>query len=452
MKPYNNGDEYLREAFTGGDVPVAVYGLGKMGLPLAAVYADVCGSVTGVDVDETVVESLSSGTSHVDGEPGLDQLVYRTVESGSLSATTDGKHAAATASIHVIIVPTLVTDDNEPDLSVVASVVSDIAAGLDPGDAVFIESTVPPQTCRDVVEPLLAEESDLDIDEFGVAFCPERTSSGRAIEDIRGAYQKIVGGTDPEATRVAQVVYEAINDSGVFPVSDATTAEAVKVFEGVYRDVNIALANELAKLTDDLEIDVLEAIEASNTLPMCDIHTPGAGVGGHCIPYYPYFLINQFDGPTPLMQTARKVNDSMPEFVTEKLIDGLTEQETALSDSTVVVLGLTYRAGVAELRHAPSIPIVERLVTQNAGVFVVDPMLEDFSAFDGATPIEQSEILGVDPDAIVLVTAHNEFDSIDWNGFDRSLVVVDGRQALDLSETDHWVYTIGRGQEGGKRV
>ena len=334
----------------------------------------------------------------------------------------------------------------------VDSVVSDIAAGLDPGDVVFIESTVPPQTCQDVVEPVLAEESGLDVDEFGVAFCPERTSSGRAIEDIRGAYQKVVGGTDPEATCIAQIVYEAINDSGVVHVSDATTAEAVKVFEGVYRDVNIALANELAKLTDELGIDVLEAIDASNTLPMCDIHTPGAGVGGHCIPYYPYFLINQFDGPTPLMQTARKVNDSMPEFVTEKLIDGLTERETALSDSTVVVLGLTYRGGVAELRHAPSIPIVERLVTQNAEVFVVDPMLEDFSAFDGAMSIEQSGIYGVDPDAVVLVTAHNEFDSIDWNGFERSLVVVDGRQALDLSETDHWVYTIGRGQEGGKQV
>ncbi|WP_280537349.1 nucleotide sugar dehydrogenase [Halopenitus sp. POP-27] len=446
MKPYNNHEEDLREAFIGGDVPVAVYGLGKMGLPLAAVYADVCGSVTGVDIDETIVESVSAGTAHVDGEPGLDQLVQRTVEAGELSATTDGQHAAATASIHVIIVPTLVTDDNEPDLSVVASVVSDIAAGLDPGDVVVIESTVPPQTCREVVEPLLAEESGLDVDEFGVAFCPERTSSGRAIEDIRGAYQKVVGGSDPEATRVARIVYEAINDAGVVSVSDATTAEAVKVFEGVYRDVNIALANELAKLADDLEIDVLEAIEVANTLPMCDIHTPGAGVGGHCIPYYPYFLINQFDGPTPLIETARNVNDSMPEFVTEKLIDGLTERNTALSDATVVVLGLTYRAGVAELRHAPSIPIVERLVTQNAEVFVVDPVLEDFSAFNGATPVEQSEIYGADPDAVVLVTGHDEFESIDWDGFDRSLVVVDGRQALDLAETDHWVYTIGRGR------
>ncbi|MGQ4554926.1 nucleotide sugar dehydrogenase [Halobellus sp. GM3] len=444
MKPYNNREQELREAFTGGDIPVTVYGLGKMGLPLAAVYADACGLVTGVDVDETVVESISSGTAHVNGERGLDQLVQRTVESGALSATTDEQQAAANASIHVIIVPTLITDDNEPDLSVVSDVASDIATGLEPGDVVFIESTVPPQTCRDVVEPLLAQQSGLDVDEFGVAFCPERTSSGRAIEDIRGAYQKIVGGTDPEATRVAQVVYKEINDSGVVPVSDATTAEAVKVFEGVYRDVNIAFANELAKLTDGLEIDVLEAVEGANTLPMCDIHTPGAGVGGHCIPYYPYFLINQFDGPTPLMETARNVNDSMPEFVTEKLIDGLTERETALSNATVVVLGLTYRAGVAELRHAPSIPIVDRLVTQNAEVFVVDPWLEDFSTFDGATPIDQSEISEVDPDAVVLVTAHGEFESINWHAFDRSLVVVDGRQALDLGETDHWVYTIGR--------
>ena len=444
MKLYNKTQSNQRDALLEGDVPVAVYGLGKMGLPLAAVYADVTGNVTGVDIDAQVVKDIQSGISHIDGEPGLDNLVSETVAAGDLDATTDGETAAKNANIHVIIVPTLVTSENDPDLSTLESVLTVIAGGLERGDLVIIESTVPPKTSQDVIEPLLASESGIDRSEFGVAFCPERTSSGRAIQDINGAYPKVVGGTDEEAKRVAEMVYGEINDLGVIPVTDATTAESVKVFEGVYRDVNIALANELAKLADGLGIDVLEAIEVANTLPMCDIHIPGAGVGGHCIPYYPYFLIEGVDGPTPLMETAREVNDSMPGFTTEKLIEGLTRTDTALSDATVVVLGLTYRAGVEEIRHAPSRPIVERLVTQDADVFVVDPVLEDFSAFEGVTPIDVSEVYDIAPDAVVLVTAHQEFESIEWDRFEDRLVVVDGRQALDLDESEHFIYTIGR--------
>ncbi|WP_435099433.1 nucleotide sugar dehydrogenase [Halorubrum sp. N11] len=423
-----------------------MYGLGKMGLPLAAVYADVIGNVTGVDVDPNVVETIQAGQCHVDREPGLSDLVTQMVSMGRLDATTDSEGAANAADIHVIIVPTLVDETNTPDLSVIESVVSDIAASIDPGDMVIVESTVPPRTCRDVIEPTIAEQSGLNRSDFGVAFCPERTSSGRAIQDIRGAYPKVVGGTDSEATQIAELVYDQINQSGVIPVSGATTAESVKVFEGVYRDVNIALANELGKLADELGIDVLEAIEVANTLPMCDLHIPGAGVGGHCIPYYPYFLINSFEGPTPLMQTAREVNDSMPAFTTSKLIEGLSEKGKPISEATVVVLGLTYRGGVVEIRHAPSIPIVEQLVTQDAEVFVVDPVLEDFSEFNGATRIEMGEIEEVNPDAVVLVTAHEEFEGIDWSGFDTSLVIVDGRQALDLDGSNHWIYTLGKAQ------
>ncbi|AGB15627.1 nucleotide sugar dehydrogenase [Halovivax ruber XH-70] len=433
------------EAFRSGSVPVAVYGLGKMGLPLAAVYADTCHNVIGADVDESVVETINEGRSHVKREPGLSDLVSAVVTDGSLRATSDPQSAAADATVHVVIVPTLVDAQNEPDLSVLQSVARDIASGLEAGDIVILESTVPPRTCADVLEPLLVEASGLDAQEFGLAFCPERTASGRALEDIRGAYQKIVGGIDRESTDLARMIYEEINDAGVIAVSDTTTAEAVKVFEGVYRDVNIALANELGTFADDLDIDVTEAIEAANTLPYCNLHTPGAGVGGHCIPYYPHFMIGQFESSSPLMETARSVNDSMPAFTVDKLLKGLNEQGTTLSDATVVVLGLTYRAGVEEIRHAPSLPIVDRLVDQCASVYVVDPILEDFSAFDGSKPISRDEIYDVDPDAAVLVTAHEEFDGIDWEQFQDQLVVVDGRQALDIDGTDHWVYTIGAG-------
>jgi len=171
-----------------------------MGLPLAAVYAETTGNVTGVDIDPTVIETITDGESHVVGEPGLADLVADQVDAGRLEATTDGSTAASAARIHVIIVPTLLDDENDPDLTTVESVVDDIAAGLAPGDLVIAESTLPPGTCRDVLEPHLASESGLATDEFGLAFCPERTSSGTALRDIRGQYPKVVGGVDPEST------------------------------------------------------------------------------------------------------------------------------------------------------------------------------------------------------------------------------------------------------------
>ncbi|MFP8891073.1 nucleotide sugar dehydrogenase [Natrialbaceae archaeon A-CW2] len=444
-----HSNERLQDAFTTGALPVSVYGLGKMGLPLAAVFADVTGNVRGVDIDPSIVDAVNDGRCHVKREPGLPSLVERSVANEALVATTDPRDAAKEATIHVVIVPTPITDDNEPDLSILDTVVEDIGHGLEAGDLVLIECTVPPRTTRDRVVPRLEAVSGLTRDEFGVSVCPERTSSGRALEDIRGAYPKVVGGIDDESTRVAEVIYDEINDTGVIPVGDATTAEAVKVFEGVYRDVNIALANELATFTDELGIDVREAIDVANTQPYCDIHEPGPGVGGHCIPFYPYFLIDPFETDAPLLETARGVNDSMPGFTVDKLREGLEETGRMLSGATVLLLGLTYRPGVEEIRASPSLTIAERLSQAGAEVYGVDPMLE--SAEEFALELITLEEMGeLALDGIVLVTPHKEFETIRWSELeaDDRTVIVDGRDSIEPSSLEsaaQRIYTIGGG-------
>ena len=440
-------EEAQREAFISGNVPVAVYGLGKMGLPLASVYAEVSRNVIGVDVDPDVVETINSGACHVKREPELPEVVETLVEEDALRATNDTVEAADAASVHVAIVPTPITDDKEPDLSILESVLEDIGAGLDEGDLVIIECTVPPRTTAETALPILEDTSELKLGAFGLAFCPERTSSGRALCDIRGAYPKVVGGVDHESGRVAELIYDEINQAGVIPVSDATTAEAVKVFEGLYRDVNIGLANELATLTDELGIDVNEAIDVANTQPYCDIHDPGPGVGGHCIPFYPYFVIEPFEGDTDLLETAREVNDGMPVFTVGKLREEFTAEGNSLSDASVLVLGLTYRPGVEEIRASPSLEIASQLTASGADVYGVDPMLDDASAFD-LEQIDQSEIYDQDFDAVVMVTPHDDFDDVEWDELDRDdgdLLVIDGRDTLNLSTTEHRVYTIGSG-------
>ena len=430
-----------RTQFRTGRVPVAVYGLGKMGLPLAAVYGDVSGNVVGVDVDEARVGQINGGECPVEREPGLPELVARLVEDGALRATTDGEAAARDASIHVVIVPTLIDSENHADLSLLRDVIETVGQGLTPGDLVVVESTVPPGTCRDVVVPLLESVSGHRLGEFGVAFCPERTSSGRAIEDIRGAYPKVVGGVDAESTRVAALVYGEINENEVIAVSDVTVAECVKVFEGIYRDVNIALANELATFADELDVNVNEAIRVANTQPYCNIHTPGIGVGGHCIPYYPYFLVSGRETDAPLVRTARTVNDRMPAFAVDRLADGFEAAGRALAGSTVLVLGATYRPGIDEIRKSPAIDVIDELNARGATVLAVDPVLSDRSVFD-ARFVDLANLEAESFDGVVLVTPHEEFERIDWAAFD-DLVVVDGRSALALDATSHRVYTVG---------
>ena len=434
-----------RRAFREGRTPVAVHGLGKMGLPLAAVYAETCGNVVGVDVDESVVATVADGGCHVTNEPGLSELVAELVEREALGATTDGTGAAERARLHVVMVPTLLRE-TEPDLSALRTAVETIASGLSEGDLVVVESTVPPDTCRTVVEPLLAERSGLPPDAFGVAFCPERTSSGRALRDVRGAHPKIVGGVDESSTQGARIVYEELTHNDVLVAGDATTAECVKLFEGVYRDVNIALANELARIADELPVDVNEAIGLANTQPYCDLHDPGIGVGGHCIPYYPYFLTETLGTEFPLLETARGVNDQMPLFGTVKLVEGLGRKGVAVEDARIAILGLTYRPGVPETRASPARPIAAELSALGATVYGVDPLLDDAGPFD-LELVEQDALPTLDLDGAVLVTAHPEFESIPWTRLE-GLAVVDGRNALDRPDGGPTVYTIG----GGDRV
>lgn len=439
-----------RAAFREGRAPVAVYGMGKIGLPLSLVYAEATGAVTGVDIDPGRVAALSDGTNPFDHEPGLSALLSNSVADGRFAATTDGEAAAAAARVHVLVVPTVIDGDDDPDLAALEAAAETVGAGLGPGDVVFVESTVPPGTCEEVVEPILTA-GDRERGEFGLAHTPERTASGRALEDIRGSYPKVVGGVDAESGRAAELVYGELTDNEVVSTSDARTAECVKLFEGVYRDVNIALANELATLTEEFGVDAVETIAAANTQPYCDILTPGAGVGGHCIPYYPYFLLDGIDGRAPLIRTARDVNERMPGFVVDTLVDG-PGFDGDIEGATVALFGVAYRAGVPETRASPAIDVAHRLDRLGATVLAVDPILDALPEMPGEhVPLD--DIGGREVDAAVLVTAHDEFDAVDWTAFEREgpdgtrrgITVVDGRQALDLSGTAHDVYTVGRG-------
>lgn len=374
MKIYGKKRKKIIGAFKKGRITVAVYGLGKMGLPLAAIFAEKEARVIGADINREVVKNINQGINHVKGEPGLDELVEKNVKNGRLTATTDLVKASKDSDVMIILVPTLLDKNNNPDLRRVKSASEDIAKGLEKGDFVILESTAPIGTTNNVIKPILENSGLKAGKDFGLAYCPERTSSGRAIKDISSAYPKIVGGIEERSTATAEAIYSVINERGVIPVANATTAEAVKIAEGLYRDVNIALANEIALISEKHGINIWEVIKVANTQPFCNLHKPSTGVGGHCIPVYPWFVI---DEETKLIKTAREVNDGMPGYVVEKVSKELKEHGKGVKGSNILVIGLVYRPGVKEVYHAPARYVIRDLKRLGAKVYGYDPMLTE---------------------------------------------------------------------------
>ena len=437
MKIFGLDKSAIVDAFTGGRLTVAVYGLGKIGLPVAAVFAETGARVIGVDINQKVVDEINGGECPVLGEPGLAEMLEVNVKRQRLSATTDGVMAAKESDMMIILVPSLLDRDKNPDLTAVTTVCSSISQGLSKGDFVILETTVPPRTTKDTVLPIL-KQSGLKEGEFGLTFCPERTSSGRAIRDITGAYAKVVGGIDRESTEVAKAIYSIINKRGVITVSDTTTAEVVKLFEGIYRDVNIALSNELALICREIGVSPMEVFPVVNE-PFdegrqryhINLLQPGAGVGGHCIPVYPYFITKTTKSDTSLIKIAREINDSMPYHIVDLLIEALKEIGRSLKDSNILILGLAFRGGVKEARNSPAVPIIRRLEELQANVFLYDPLFskEEIENF-GAEYCESFD----DMDCAVILTDHKEFKEYDWQQIGskiRSKIIVDGRQVVE---------------------
>jgi UDP-N-acetyl-D-mannosaminuronic acid dehydrogenase len=415
---------------------IAVLGLGKMGLPLAVVFANAGYVVTGIDTDGEKVARINAGESPYPEEPHLDSMLKSALKKKFAARTEPVK-----ADIHIILIP-IMLKNGKADLSILEDVCRKIAGVIKRGDTIVLESTAPPGTCSTVVVPLLETTGLKAGVDFGVGHCPERTMSGTALDDIMHKYPKIIGASDPRTEKVLTRVYSSINTKGCILMRNTQTAEAVKVFEGIYRDVNIALANELALFCEEKGIDVTEVIKAANTQPYCHLHDPGAGVGGHCIPVYPYFVMSE---KTCLIQTARKINEVMPYHVVDLLQDMFEKKGIHLKGAKVLLLGISFRGGVKEERFSPFFAVRDELIRRGALVYGYDPLYTR----------EEVERLGVTystdyrVDGIILLTDHSEFGQIDWNHLYRKRVqfVVDGRNILDREKVESaglWYAGVGR--------
>jgi len=395
---------------------VCVVGVGYVGLPLAEAFSKHL-KVIGYDLSEMKVEELNHKNNN-------NNLIFT-------SDPTEIKKA----DFILIAVPTPVTESKEPDLFCVRSSVETVGRNLKKGAVVVLESTVYPGVTEEIVMPLLEKSSGMNCGvDFKIGYSPERINPGDEAHGISNI-TKIVSGMDEETTDVLAGLYDLITT--VFKAKDIRTAEAAKVIENIQRDLNIALMNELALIFERMDIDIMDVIEAAATKWNFNVYYPGAGVGGHCLPVDPYYLVTKAEElgyHSKVITAGRAVNDYMPLHVFELLVDALNECERAVKNSKIVVLGFSYKENVGDARESPVEVFVEELRKKGACVCIVDTYIEDGD-------LERYGEVGTDvyraiegADAIVLMTAHREFREIDLRRVRegmRTAVMIDGRRVFD---------------------
>ncbi|MDO5722982.1 MAG: nucleotide sugar dehydrogenase [Flaviflexus sp.] len=412
---------------------IAVVAMGKIGLPLAAQFADAGHEVIGVDVNEKVVEDINAGREPFPGEAHLGEYLGRLVPD-HLRATTDYSEAIPNADAIVLVVPLFVNDETwEPDFAWMDAATKSLAEHLTPGTLISYETTLPVGTTRNRWKPMIEKISGLtEGTDFHLVFSPERVLTGRVFADLR-RYPKLVGGLSEEGTKAAIEFYESVltfderpdlpRENGVWDMSSAEAAEMAKLAETTYRDVNIGLANQFAVYADKVGIDVERVIDACNSQPYSHIHRPGIAVGGHCIPVYPRLYLST-DPDASIVRTARTFNASMPSYVVGRAEHLLG----SLEGMTAVVLGASYRGAVKETAFSGVFATVEELKARGAKVLVHDPMFSDeelagygFDAYH----------LGENADLAIVQADHPEYREIGPEDLPGLRIIVDGRRVTD---------------------
>jgi nucleotide sugar dehydrogenase len=399
-----------------GALSIGVVGLGWMGLPTACLYAEAGARVIGADMNPKVVERVGKGDPPID-EAGLPAMLKKAIRSGKFSATTNTEEAAANADILFIVVPTMIDRQKRADYSAVEDACVSIGKSLKTGSLVIFQSTCGPGVTERVVKATLEKYSGLLAGQgFGLAYSPIRAMGGRALQDIQ-TYNKVVGATDMRSLEAACAAISVVVKGELIRVRDIRTAELSKLFETIYRDVNIALANEFALLCEEIGVDYLETAKAANSQPYSHLHSTAAGVGGHCVPVYPYLLLTEaytLDAKLRLLLDARKINDLMPRHVVKLASDGMRVCGRSLKRAKVAVLGVSYRPNVKETRFSPSLDVIGLLKKRGARVTAFDPLFTASEMESLGLVSEPTLRKAVEKaDCVILAVAHEEFKKMD---------------------------------------
>ncbi len=407
---------------------VTVVGLGYVGLPLTCLCAEKNINTFGFDIEQGKIESINKGIS-----PIIDDGLIKKIEAlkGKIKATNSPEECILNSDVVIVCVPTPVDRNNSPDLTALMGAATTISKFIKKGTLLVIESTIYPGTIEEVVIPILKKQGfNTYQNEIFVAHCPERIDPGNKKWGIKNL-PRVVGGLTKEASKAAAEFYRSIISADIVELSSIKAAEATKIMENTFRDVNIAFVNEMARSFDKAGIDVVEVIKGASTKPFAFMpHYPGAGVGGHCISVDPYYLIEKarrLGFEHKFLKLAREINNSMPHYAVELLEEQLSRSKKTFKNAKIGVLGLAYKANVDDTRESPAHEVLNILKSKSADIFVYDPYVKKESNVSNMDELLQKS------DFVILVTDHAEFKAMDLNKLKRFNVlgIVDGRNCLD---------------------
>ena len=404
-------NNFLIEKIKKKKIKICVVGLGYVGLPLLKLLLKKKFNAIGLDINK--------------------KAVYNAIKDGAV-ATANEEEALSDSDCIIICVPTPLDEGHRPNLSYVESAAKTILKYLKRNSLVILESTVAPGTTEEILVPIL-KKSGLKAREFYVAHCPERIDPGNKKWTVQNL-PRVLGGVDKKSTDIAFIFYKSVLDADVLKLNNVKAAEAVKIIENAFRDINIAFVNELAKSFDEFGIDICEVINGAMTKPFGFMaHYPGCGVGGHCIAIDPYYLIDKAEESGfnhRFLKLAREINNSMPEYTVKKIIQGLNKAKKTINGSKIIILGLAYKPDVDDTRESLAFPIIEELEKWGANLTIFDPYRLDLSNVKSLGEALRKK------DCLVIVTAHKEFRKISPEKIKENeiKVVVDGRNILDKNE------------------
>ena len=433
------------------EVSVAIIGLGYVGLPTAIGFHDAGFNVWGVDVSQRTVDMVMAGKNPT-GDPDVDDIVPAP-GTENWHITTSTAEAVPHCDVVLVTVPTPITHDLKPDLSYVEAAGRAVFEAVPKGSntIVVLESTVYPGVTAQTWLPIIEELGLVIGEDVEIAYCPERFNPGDTAHGVRSV-ARVIGCTNPDVGQALVGLYSQLTSEDVRYVGKLEVAEAAKVIENVQRDINIALVNELARIFPALDVDVEDVLTAAATKWNFHRYTPGVGVGGHCIPVDPYYMIQRAADvgvPAGLITAARAVNRSMPNHVAQVLVDILWKAGLSAKGTKVLFLGWSYKAEVGDPRETPAEPLAEALLHRGIEVGVYDPHISADQLPKAVTPIH--DLMDANGYHLaVLVTAHNACVNIDWNSLVNIMerpMVYDGRRVLDLDylATIGWdCYAVGR--------
>lgn len=400
----------IQEKILKREAKIGIIGLGYVGLPLLMQFALAGFPTIGMDNNREKIEMLTTGRSYISDIP--DQKIAELNHNFTVKYHTNYEPCQEADAV-IICVPTPLDENHNPDLTYLQGAVRGIAEVLKPKAIVVLESTSYPGTTEEVVMPLLSQTGKIPGKDYFLAFSPERTDPGNQTFDLRNT-PKLVGGYDQATTGLVKLLYEQIIER-VVPVSSIATAEMAKIVENSYRAVNIAFANELAIICNQLSLNVWEVIQAAATKPFGFApFYPGPGVGGHCIPIDPLYLtwkLKEQNLEFQLVELAAKINALMPEYVVKRVIEGLNQQGKCIKKANLLLLGITYKRDVNDYRESPALEIMERLLTLGARVSYHDPFIDQLTLKDtvySSVPLTDETIQFYD--LLILATDHSSFD------------------------------------------